>query len=72
MRLAHQFAMESEFIRADAVEVTEFPHLAHRYAVRGVPKTVVNETVAIEGALPEAQYLERVLAALGGDGPATR
>lgn len=46
------------------VEAAEFPHLVHRYGVRGVPKTVVNETVFIEGALPESAYLDRVLQAL--------
>ena len=63
MRLAHGFALQSPFITADAVEATEFPHLAQRYYVRAVPRTVVNETGAIEGALPETQFLAAVLAA---------
>jgi len=64
VRLAHQFALENDFIRADMVEATEFPHLVQRYGVRGVPRTVVNETVSIEGALPEPAYLDRVLQAV--------
>lgn len=63
MRLAHQFAMESDFITGDAVEATEFPHLAQRYQVRAVPRTIVNERGAVEGALPESSFLEAVLAA---------
>ena len=63
MRLAHQFALESEFITGDAVEASEFPHLAHRYQVRAVPRTIVNETAAIEGALPEDDFLEAVCGA---------
>lgn len=63
MRLAHQFALESDSITGDAVEATEFPHLAQRYEVRAVPRTIVNETGAIEGALPETRFLEAVLAA---------
>jgi predicted DsbA family dithiol-disulfide isomerase len=55
--------MESDLIRADMVEATEFPHLAQRYGVRGVPRTVVNEDVFIDGALPEEAYLSRVLEA---------
>ena len=35
------------------VEATEFPHLVMRYEVRGVPKTVINETSYVEGAVPE-------------------
>jgi predicted DsbA family dithiol-disulfide isomerase len=61
--LAHRFALQSPFLTADAVEITEFPHLAQRYHVRAVPRTVVNETGAIEGTLPEPQFLEAVLAA---------
>jgi len=31
------------------VESIEFPHLANKYRVQGVPRTVINETTAIEG-----------------------
>ena len=40
-------------ITADMVEVTEFPHMAVKYQLMGVPMTVINETVTIEGAVPE-------------------
>jgi predicted DsbA family dithiol-disulfide isomerase len=63
VRLAHQFALESAQVTADAVEATEFPHLAQRYQVRAVPRTIVNETGVIEGALPEGRFLEAVLTA---------
>jgi predicted DsbA family dithiol-disulfide isomerase len=60
--------MENDKVVADMVEATEFPHLAQRYGVRGVPKTVVNEQNAAEGAMPEAIFLERIFAAavIGG------
>lgn len=38
------------------------PHLARRYRVNGVPKTVVNEEVEILGALPESDFIEQALA----------
>lgn len=63
MRLAQQLAVESDLITADLVEVTEFPHLAQRYSVRAVPRTVVNETASIEGALPESEFVRAVVAA---------
>ena len=50
-------------ITADLVEVTEFPHLAQRYQVRAVPRTVVNETGSIEGALPESEFVKAVVSA---------
>ena len=64
VRLGHQFALESPRIKSDMVESTEFPHLAQKYNVFGVPKTVINETISVEGALPEESFLENVLRAL--------
>jgi glutaredoxin-like protein len=64
VRLGHQFALESPWIRADMVESTEFPHLANRFNVYGVPKTVVNETISFEGAVPEEEFLAQVLKAV--------
>ena len=63
--LAHRFAMESDFITADMVEATEFPHLAQKYNVRGVPRSIINETEALEGAAPEQMLLEKVLTVAG-------
>ena len=64
MRLAYRFAMENYLIKADGVESSEFPELAGRYRVYAVPKTVVNATASIDGALPEAFFLDAVLKAL--------
>ena len=58
--LAHQLAMESELIRGDMVEAIEFPHLSMKYQVQGVPRTVINETVHLEGAMPEAMVMARL------------
>ena len=63
VRLGHQFALESSLIVADMVEATEFPHLAQKYNVVGVPRTVINESITVEGAVPEETFLERVLMA---------
>jgi predicted DsbA family dithiol-disulfide isomerase len=56
-------AVESSQVSADVIEVSEFPDVAQWYRVYGVPKIVVNETTSIEGALPEAQFLSKVLEA---------
>lgn len=64
-RLAHQMAVESEYVTADVIEATEFPDLARRYGVRGVPKIVINDSVEFVGALPEAQFLIHVKTAMG-------
>jgi glutaredoxin-like protein len=64
VRLAHQMALVSELITADMVEATEFPHLSQKYGVQGVPRTVVNDTFFIDGAVPEPQFLEKILEAV--------
>ena len=63
MQLAHRMAIESDMVRADVVEASEFPHLVVKYNVFGVPKTVVNEVVEFEGAVPEPIFLEQVMKA---------
>ncbi len=65
--LAHQIAVASPMVRADMVEAMEFPHLATKYQVMGVPRTVINETVHIEGAAPEPMVLDRLWEALGAE-----
>jgi len=64
VRLAHQMAIESEYVRADMVEVVEFPHLAQKYSVMAVPKIVINEEVEFTGAVPEPHFLNYVLHAI--------
>ncbi len=63
--MAHLMAMENPRIKADVVEVQEFPSLAQRYRVMGVPKTVINETVQFLGAVPEETFVGKVLEAIG-------
>jgi predicted DsbA family dithiol-disulfide isomerase len=56
-------AFASPKITAVAVEATEFPDLARKYHVSGVPKTVVNDDVEILGALPEDAFVDQALTA---------
>jgi glutaredoxin-like protein len=58
--LAHKFAIECDFITADMVETSEFPHLVQKYQVMGVPKIVVNEEFSVLGAVPEEKVLEEI------------
>ena len=60
MRLAYRFAIASEKITADGVEVTGFPDLARRYRVSSVPKTVLGDVGEFVGAQPEASLLQHV------------
>jgi hypothetical protein len=56
-------AFSNEHITATSVEATEFMDLSRKYRVTGVPKTIVNETIEILGALPEADFIEAALQA---------
>lgn len=61
VHLAHQLAMASPLITAEMIESSEFPHLANRDQVMAVPKTVIEGVGSFDGALPEAQYVEKVI-----------
>ncbi len=61
VRLAHKLAIASDQVRADSIEAVEFPHLANRYQVFGVPLTVVNDRLRIEGAMPEARFVHEMM-----------
>ena len=65
VRLAHKFAMESDLVSAEMIESIEFPHLANKYNVYGVPRTVINESFHQEGAVPEPMLLAKLLEAVG-------
>jgi Thioredoxin domain len=54
-------AFANPHITATAVEATEFMDLTRHYRVTGVPKTIVNETTEILGALPEEMFVRAAL-----------
>ncbi len=59
--MAHGMALENKLITADVVEVREFPNLARQYNVSSVPQTVINQMIEFTGAIPEDQFLEKVM-----------
>lgn len=63
--VAFRFAVENPRIRAAMVEATEFPHLANKYQVSGVPHTVIGDSPQpMIGAYPEDAAVDMVLAAV--------
>jgi predicted DsbA family dithiol-disulfide isomerase len=63
--LAYKLALASPRIHASGVEASEFAVDADRHGVHAVPAIVVDDRYAWAGAVPEAAFVERVLAALG-------
>ena len=62
-------ARESALIQASCVEATEFMDLSRRFRVTGVPKTIVNGSLEILGALPEEMFVRGVLGLPEPDAP---
>lgn len=58
--LAHQMAFYSDKVKADMVEISEYPHLAQKYNVQGVPRTTINENWYQEGAAPEQMIVAKI------------
>lgn len=67
MRTAHRLAAASPRVTADAITTVDFPQLTQRYEVMAVPKIVINDTLAFDGALPEDVFVQHVVAAAAGD-----
>jgi glutaredoxin-like protein len=58
---AVKLAVESDMVKADVIDSSEFPDLAMKYNVIGVPKVVINENVEFTGAFSEDIFAENVL-----------
>jgi Thioredoxin domain len=77
--LAYRCALASERVKATAIEANEFPQLAQELEVWAVPRIVVDgeprsagsaagktggaRRTAWDGAVPEPEFLRRILAA---------
>jgi glutaredoxin-like protein len=59
--IAHKLAVESPMIRADVIDASEFPTLAQKYSVIGVPKVVINEKTEFMGAFSEDLFAEQAI-----------
>jgi thioredoxin-related protein len=61
--LAYALAMENPgMIRAEGIEAMEFPELADRYSVSGVPQTTINDGEGMfVGSLPEQAALAELM-----------
>jgi thioredoxin-related protein len=58
-------ALESPMVIGEMVEAMEFPELADRYNVSGVPQTTINDGAgSAVGAIPEANLIVEIQQAL--------
>jgi glutaredoxin-like protein len=59
--LANRMAVLNPNITATTIVATEFYELARQFRVTGVPKTVVNGSIEVLGALPEPEFVRATL-----------
>lgn len=63
--LVHQMALESPMVEAEMVEAMEFPVLADRFGVSGVPQTTINSGAGtVVGAVPEDYLVAEIQRAI--------
>lgn len=62
MLLAYRCAFASELVTATAIEANEFPQLSQEMGVYAVPRVVVDGDPRWDGAVPEPEFLRRILA----------
>ncbi len=60
---ANAIALAASGVRAEMVEAMEFAELSDRFNVRGVPRIVLNDRDAYEGAIPAPRFVDAVLRA---------
>ena len=63
MLLAYRCALASKRVAATAIEANAFPQLSQELGVWAVPRIVVDGEPRWDGAVPESEFLRRILAA---------
>jgi len=63
MTAAFAFAVESKQVRAEVIEIAEFPRLADRYAVQQVPFTVIEDRAGFPGLVEPEVFAEQIVKA---------
>ncbi len=59
--LANQLAIESSLVSSTAIDATEYPDLVRRFNVNGVPKTVINGSAELLGAVTEEELVRAII-----------
>ncbi len=58
VRTAFNVGLQKAGVKVTVIEASEFPDLVQRYVLSAVPTTVINEAVAIRGAMDEETLIE--------------
>lgn len=63
--LAAKAGLACRHVKADIVNIHEFPHLAVKHQVSGVPMSVINGSVVVAGAVSERAFMDKMKEAVG-------
>jgi glutaredoxin-like protein len=63
-RLAHQAAILNPLIDSEMFESLEMQEEAAKFEVFGVPKTIFNDTISVEGLTPPEMFVEKLFEAI--------
>ncbi len=58
--MALAMAQENPHIKAEIVEITEFPHVAAKYQIQGVPTVILSDVLMFVGAVPEENFVDAI------------
>jgi glutaredoxin-like protein len=61
VRTAHLFSLANDNIKASMIDAYGFSDLAREHNVSSVPHIVVNDKVSFIGALPEKEFLSKIM-----------
>ena len=64
VEMSHKFAMITDKITSDMIDALEFRELAMHYGVFGVPKTVINDNIFLDGLVTQDKFIEAIFKAL--------
>jgi predicted DsbA family dithiol-disulfide isomerase len=66
VRAAYRIALQNKNVRADVLEINEFPDLLQRYQVSATPVVVINDSLVLNGAMDEATLVDCLLKVVEG------
>jgi len=61
VKVAHDFSLLNPKIHSEMIDGALFPQLRQQYRVMGVPKTIINDKIAVSGAQPAGEVLSQIL-----------
>jgi glutaredoxin-like protein len=66
VRGALRIGLQNHHVRAEAIEITEFPDLIQRFQIEATPTIVIDDSLVLTGAMDEATLVDCLLRVVEG------